>query len=295
MQDLDGMAREQWGVLTTEQLRAVYTPRQIHVFVERGQLINLHVGVYRIAGAPDVWQQRVKAALLAVPRSVASFESAARVYALRIPFTGETHVTIAKGRSNGRSSLLVHRADLPSHHVGFVNGFWCTTIERTCVDLAADLRARDLAFAIDEAVIAGKTTFRAIDDVLREVGTKGRKGAAMFRKLLDERLPLADSVDSKITLKVLKAVAQAKLPKPETEHHVSTKLGPYYIDAAWPESKIGAEADGYSVHGASRVRHTKDRRRRNELETLGWKILNFTHDMSIDEIATVLHSNLGRK
>lgn len=57
---------------------------------------------------------------------------------------------------------------------------------------------------------------------------------------------------------------------------------------------IGAESDGYNVHTASRKRHTDDRRRRNELETLGWRILNFTYDMSVEEIAAVLEVNLRR-
>jgi hypothetical protein len=292
MYDLDALARSQWGLLTTEQLRVAYTARQISVLVRQGTLVNMHIGVYRLAGAPNTWQQQVHGALLAVPHGVASHESAASIHGLRIPPTEHVHVTVRKGRSSARNSLQVHRLDLLDHHIHVVDRFRCTTVERTFVDIAGRLSPRELAFALDEAVIARKTTYRAVADVLCEAGSKGRKGAALLRSLLDERLPLADSVDSTITIMVLKAVKRARLPKPETEYCVSTKLGPYYIDVAWPRFKVGAEADGYTVHSASRVRHSNDRRRRNELETLGWKILNFTYDMSVDEVTSVLRANL---
>jgi very-short-patch-repair endonuclease len=124
--------------------------------------------------------------------------------------------------------------------------------------------------------------------VVREVA----RGIRNLDALLRERLPLAEGFEKGIELKVLRAARRANVPQPETQFKVLTKYGPYFIDAAWPDRKVGAEADGYSVHSTSRHRHNADRRRRNELETLGWRILNFTYDMSVAEVAAVLKANL---
>jgi very-short-patch-repair endonuclease len=190
------------------------------------------------------------------------------------------------------NGVNLHRSSLPKTQLTVVSGIRCTNVERTIIDCAGELPESQLSRAINEAVIAGKTTYVSISTLLDAIGHGGRKGVTALSQILQQHLPITGELQSFIQLKVVRAARRGRLPIPVTEYRVDAKNGPYFIDVAWPEFKIGAEADGFSVHGTSRVRHTKDRRRRNELETLGWKIVNFTHEMSVEEISDVLVANI---
>lgn len=293
MEELDHLARRQWGLLTHEQVLNHVTRHELAWMLKTRRLLNMHRGIYRMAGAPITWQQEAAAALMALPFGVASHFTAARLHGLPFGDSELPHVTLPKTSSHVRSDIEIHRSDIPDSQIVVTQRITCTTVERTIVDLAGELRRPQLAFLIDEAVIGNKTTFAKVADALSAYETRGRKGVRSLNALLKERLPLAEGFDQGIELKVLKAAKKAKLPQPRTQHKVLTKYGPYFVDAAWPGQMVGAESDGFSVHSASRKRHNEDRRRRNELETLGWKILSFTFDMKVDEVAAVLKANVS--
>jgi very-short-patch-repair endonuclease len=48
-----------------------------------------------------------------------------------------------------------------------------------------------------------------------------------------------------------------------------------FLDFAWPDLRLGVEADGYRHH-ASRVDWARDHTRNNALTSLGWRILPVT-------------------
>jgi hypothetical protein len=163
------------------------------------------------------------------------------------------------------NGVNLHRSSLPKTQLTVVSGIRCTNVERTIIDCAGELPESQLSRAINEAVIAGKTTYVSISTLLDAIGHGGRKGVTALSQILQQHLPITGELQSFIQLKVVRAARRGRLPIPVTE---------------------------YRVHGTSRVRHTKDRRRRNELETLGWKIVNFTHEMSVEEISDVLVANI---
>jgi hypothetical protein len=292
VEQLDQIACRQWGLLTRSQVLLHLKRHQLEWMLNRKQLLLMTKGVYRMAGAPTTWQQAVAAQLLVMPDAVASHITAAAIHGLRMNRDNVVHLTVPKRRSHARDGVRVHQSDVAEQHRTMVRGIRCTTVERTIIDVASVLTRGQLAFMLNEAVVGGKTTYQRVHQALMDAGSNGRKGAKQLRSVLTEHLPLPEGIDSGIVLQVLKAVEKTTLPRPVIEHRVLTRLGPYFIDVAWPEHKVGAEADGYNVHATSRKRHSGDRRRRNELETLNWKILNFTFDMTTAEIAVVLRANL---
>ena len=47
------------------------------------------------------------------------------------------------------------------------------------------------------------------------------------------------------------------------------------MDFCWPSQRLVVEADGFAYH-SSRDDYRRDRRRMNELERLGWRVLRFS-------------------
>jgi very-short-patch-repair endonuclease len=78
---------------------------------------------------------------------------------------------------------------------------------------------------------------------------------------------------STLEIRLRTIIRKAGLPQPDAQHPILG--GRYFIDFAYPEVRLGIEAEGYSAHGG-RVRWQDDLERRNVLTALGWRILHFT-------------------
>jgi hypothetical protein len=145
------------------------------------QLINVYRGVYRLTGAPVTWKQQLVAALLVLPNGVASHTSAARLHGLRVEIDDTVHITMPKSSSHVRSAIALHRSALRDDEITVMQRLTCTTVERTLVDLASILSRAQLRFVLDEAVIAAKTSFVAVEAARRSCGSGGRKGHSQSR------------------------------------------------------------------------------------------------------------------
>ncbi len=291
---IDRIGRKQFGLITRAQALAIMSERSLEWLLQRERLCAVHVGVYRVAGAPTTPEQCILAAVLASPgRAFASHASAAYLHGL-LPPPAFCDVTVDRESSNKRQKTVVHRSPLKRSHVTTLNGIPVTTVERTVVDCAGFLSLGLLARVIDDAVVAGKTSFQQIANVLADAGTRGRKGAKNLRVLLVERLELPSGSESSIELKVLRAARLAGVPRPVCQYPLRIHGRRRRLDAAWPDYKVGVESDGFSVHGRSRKRFEDDRDRNNALALAGWTILHFTARSSTADIASALKSAIRR-
>src|SRR5690242_16501161 len=92
------IASKQFGLVTRDQaLAAGLSEDAIGRRVRSGRWVRLHPNVYRLAGAPDTWEQRILAAVLAAgPTAIASHLSAAVLW--QVP-----GMDARLGRGHGRS------------------------------------------------------------------------------------------------------------------------------------------------------------------------------------------------
>ena len=60
----------------------------------------------------------------------------------------------------------------------------------------------------------------------------------------------------------------------------------YLLDIAFPEAKVAIEFDGRAFHGDARF--SSDRRRHNQLEAAGWRVLHLTWDRLMNEPDAVI-------
>jgi len=199
-----------------------------------------------------------------------SHETAARALGLELLHDGEERITVARNRS--RLTLpgwQVVRSDLPPDARDARDGLACTSIARTLLDLARVL-------PLDQAVVAADSALRLgvvrLED-LSAMGTKTGRGAARIRRVLKHADPKCGSVLESL-LRVL--LAQAGIPTPVTQYRVLDHGGEVArVDFCWPAARLVVEADGYAFH-SSRDDYRRDRRRMNELERLGWRVLRFS-------------------
>src|SRR5438309_351106 len=133
------IAARQHGVFTYGDVVAASGTRQmVWRRVTAGRWLSLGRGVYRMAGTPATWRQRLLAAVLAAGQgAVASGRSAAALWGL--PGFREGPLEISRPEGLGHRPVLGAQrrpCHLPDHHVTVVDGIAVTTIERTLFDLA---------------------------------------------------------------------------------------------------------------------------------------------------------------
>ena len=156
---------------------------------------------------------------------------------------------------------------------------------RTMVDLAAVLPSNKVEDALD-AGLRWPSLFSvaAVRATLNELAGRGRRGAGVLRKVLEER-EFGNAVsDSDLEKAMSKLLRQAGLPKSVFHYAVFTPAGVFLaeVDFAYPEIKLAIEVDGFGVHGTPRAM-AKDFVRQNGLVPYGWRVLRFTWRQVINQ------------
>src|SRR6476619_5533010 len=128
------LARGQHGVVSATQAAALGLDRRRMRRAEvAGMLVTVHPQVYRFAAVPVTDHSAAMAAVLQVPRSVASAQSALRLHGVTSAPAGVAVSTddLAGRRCDGVS---IHRvSDLLPAHLDTKDGVPTTTVERAVV------------------------------------------------------------------------------------------------------------------------------------------------------------------
>jgi very-short-patch-repair endonuclease len=256
-------AARQYGVVTGAQMRAAgWGQRVIELRAATGRLTRLHRGVY-LVGPTEVAYTAEMAALLTcgVARSGLSQDSAGAVWGFR-PRPAIVHVaTTANVRS--RDGFTVHRVktlEVTTHH-----GLQVTTPTRTLVDLATVLPPRELERAVNEALVQRLTTHAELAAAL-----PSRSSSALVTE------PALTRSEAEQRLREL--IGRAGLPRPRT----NAKLGPWEVDALWPERRLVVEMDSYAFH-STRAAFERDRRKDAALVTRGYRVIRLTWRRLVNE------------
>jgi predicted transcriptional regulator of viral defense system len=253
---LAAIAARQHGVVTRAQvLAAGISARALEKRLDKGSLIKVYPGAYRVGHvAPSDEADYMAAVLACGDGAVLSGRAAAHLLGLirALPAPEPEVTTCTERRVEGvttRRSRGLDRCDVTNWR-----GIPVTTPARTLVDLAAVVYAGELARAMHEAGIRHSTTPLEVEDVLDRLRTA--PGAAALRRVIrgDERVLL-----SKLERKFLGLLRGAHLPLPETNRLAGGRL----VDCRWPDRKVTVELDGYHYH---RSRHAWERDRQRERE-----------------------------
>jgi very-short-patch-repair endonuclease len=277
--ELARIASRAHGVVTREQLLgAEITAEEIRQRLQRGALIAVYRGVYRVGHrAPSVEARYMAAVKACGEGAVLSGRAAGHLLGLLKGTPPDPEVTTpterrVKGLTTRRSRRL-DRRDRTLWH-----GIPVTSVPRTLVDLASLLSSDALALAVHEAGIRHHTTPDQIEAVLARLRTA--PGAGRLRRVIhgDVHVTL-----SKLERRFLALLREAGLPLPQTNR----PAGGRRVDCRWRDLRLTVELDGYRYH---RSRHAweQDRRREREARERGDEFRRYTYADVFEEPAAML-------
>jgi hypothetical protein len=220
---------------------------------------------------------------------LASHRSAAALHRLEGFDRAPVEVVVERWRRTGhREAIVVHETkDLRADDVSTVDGIACCSLVRTLVDLPAVVRPMRAGIDLDSACRRRPDLIKAVEARHLEVARRGRTGTVALREILRERGVGPILVDSGFERRMLALIDAGGLPTPISQHPVRNGSFVCYLDVAWPDLKVAVECDSLAHHADERA-FRWDRRRRRQLELLGWTVLEFTYRELIEEPAMVL-------
>jgi very-short-patch-repair endonuclease len=262
------LASRSHGVVTrAELLRAGVTVHEVRVRLERGTLLPLHRGVYRVGHHAPSREARYIAAVKACGEgAVLCGLAAAHLWRLIKGAPPQPEVlTPANRRVRG---LILRRARRTAIDRVMRFGIPITTVPRTLVDLASSLPEDELARACHEAGGLYRTTPKQVDAVLREL--PNAPGRRKLERVLHGDVPVTLS---RLESRFLELLREVRLPLP-----ITNKIaGGHRVDCRWPEKQLTVELDSYRHHNSrhawemDRLREREARSRGDEFRRYPWR------------------------
>lgn len=266
------LAVRQHGAFTRSQAFELgWSESTFHRLVEGGRWVQLHSGVYGLAGDPPTPERAAHAGVLAAgDDAVLSHRSAAAVWLGR-PWPRTVQVTTAHPQSPTLEGVRIWRCRTMEPGSATVRkGFPVTALARTLVTCAIVARPKELQLLVDEAVRLGLAQPAELVRDVMGLRRRGRRGPVAVLELLGGIPEDVAACDSLLEAILMRLAGEEGLPPP-VHHH---RVGRYELDFAWPDVKVAAETDGALVHGRFSQRE-KDILRDRELSALGWLVLRF--------------------
>lgn len=239
-------------------------------------------GIFRIAGSPPTWEQQVKAALLwAGPDSYLSHRSAAALWGFKGFNRGVVEISVG-GKGSKASGVVVHRVEGPQPGIVFHRGFRVSNPARTIMDLCGVAERPVVEDALDDCLRRRMLDLGRLGWLLDLRGSKGRSGIGLFRELVQERKK--GITHSELERWMCRLLRRARMRLPDRQLKIFDDNGDFVaqVDLAYRDARLIIELDGYGPHSQKPV-FEKDRRRRNTLTNLGWRILHFTWERLRDD------------
>jgi predicted transcriptional regulator of viral defense system len=261
-----GVAETQEGVVTRRQLReAGLSDSKIGRWVGEGHLCRRHRDVYTLGhGAISQRGELLVALFYAGDGSALSHTTAGWWWRLIDTEPRRIHVSAPHNRRS-TPAICVHSPR--AFEVVTHRGLPVTTVARTLVDIAANLRFRELRRVVAEADFRGLASLREIAAECR----RGRPGSAALRRALRTYEPELAHTRSELEERWVALCERYGIPMPE----MNAEFCGLTVDALWRDQGVVVELDGFAAH-ASPARMEADRRRDLTLREAGFVVHRYT-------------------
>jgi Transcriptional regulator, AbiEi antitoxin/Protein of unknown function (DUF559) len=272
------LAREQWGVLSTEELLACgFSRRAIVVRVQKGLLHRLHQGVYAFGHAGVPREGRFLAAVKSCgPGAVLSHFSAAALWGY-VDWDGRRfEVTICDTTPRMHPGIRVHRTRyLEPRDVRHHKGIPVTSPARTALDLCSQLPFRGARRAVRQGLSLQRLS---VGDLVAILGRQERRpGASTLRRIL-----ATGAVPTRTVLEdvVLELIVAAGLQRPDVNVPIYLDGRRVVPDFRWPSARLIVEADSATWHD-NKLAREDDAERQALLEVHGERVIRVTWNQAI--------------
>lgn len=276
-------ARHQLGLITYAQLDDVGVSRAARrALIASGRYEQRGRRVLADAAAPATPEQRILAAALDVPGSVATGPTGAWLCGARGFRPWPVHLLVKRGGHHRPAEGVLHETFwLPEHHRQTVLGVPCVSDSRLPFELAADVHPLRLRRVVDFLVSSRGLEVDALARVVAELCRSGRPGSAEMRVVVDERLPGYVPPASELEAVFRDVCAAAGIPQPVRQLNAGGDAWIGRVDVAFPEAKLLIELDSRRWHDTSTA-FEDDRQRTNDLVLAGWRVVRITWRMLHD-------------
>jgi very-short-patch-repair endonuclease len=265
------------GVVTTSILRTCgFSEPAIQSALRRGLLKRWGRGVYLVGPLTDE-RTEARAALAAVD-GVLGFGAAGQIADFAPIAVPPLDVIVPLARRPRPPGVRVHRIELRRQDVTKRDGLRVTTPAVTIVHLARTMPAVPFERAVQEAFAKRLTDTKRLEQALDR--HRGGRGTARLRRMLELGV---DDLRSKAERSLRQWLRAASLPSPQ----FNAQIGPWKVDAYWPEHRVAVEINGYGAH-SSPWAHDRDHRKEQYLIAQGLTTRRFTALQAIDEPALVV-------
>jgi predicted transcriptional regulator of viral defense system len=270
------IAARQHGLVTLEQLHGLGLSKdRVGQRARAGRLHRVHEGVYAVGHALLTSKGRWMAAVLACGSgAVLSHQSAAVLWEMSDDESKLIDVTAPNRRGRHPSGIAAHRnGSLKLRDCATVHGIPCTTVEKTLLDLAAVAPSWRLRRALAEAEVLRIVDLPALRALLRR--SRGRRGVARLRLLLDEIHPQTKRTRSELERLFLRVCERGGLPRPEVNVPLDVGGRDLKPDFLWRDAGLIVETDGRRYHDTGSA-FQLDREREQSLQLAGWRVSRCT-------------------
>jgi very-short-patch-repair endonuclease len=292
---LAGIARRQHGLVTRAQALRELSATTLDRRIRARRLEPVRRGVYRVAGAPETWEQHLLAACLAAgPEACASFRSAAALHGFDGFAREGLEITHFGQRPSIIEGIRIHEsAVFDVRHTTVITGIPATSVARTLCDLTAVARPWIVERAVDEALRRKLLRLRDLVSVAELLAGPGRRRCTVMHEILDRRRPGYDPGESEPERRIAELLVRSGLPEPTRQHRVAIGTKRYRVDLCYPEHRIAIEFDSWQYHSGRRA-FDDDRARSNQLVIVGFSVLHFTSKSSDDTIVDTVTAAIRR-
>jgi hypothetical protein len=269
------LAERQHGIVARWQLLDIgLSGRLIRGRVEVGSLIPVFQGVFALGHRRLTKRGRWLAAVLASgPGAVLSHGSAMELWGLRGSRGDIEALRHSGGVHRRRSGIRLHQTrSLPDDHVTVEQGIPVTTPERTLLDMAGRLDAKQLERALVEGDKNGCLRWPRLQAMVR--GWRGKKGIGRLRLVAMEVDPRAADTFAPSEIDFLALCREFGLPLPQ----VNVLVEGFLVDFYWPAHRLVIESDSYKHH-TDRPAFEDDHERTVKLTLAGYEVHRATWRM----------------
>jgi very-short-patch-repair endonuclease len=227
--------------------------------------------VFLVRGAPDTYEARLWAAVLATG-GVLGFATAAHLWGMTDQMPADVHVIIPRDlHLPPHPGIRTHRHLARPNTRARRNGLPVTSRVETVLDHVGRLPVGEAGTIADRAIQRGWLRPADIDRRLRQ--QPGRTGNARLRELAELTSDGAAAVSERVLHRLLR---QGGITGWRANHDVwCDGYLVAVVDVAFPHRRLAVEVDGWAFHHTP-DRFQRDRVRQNALTGLGWTVLRFT-------------------
>lgn len=276
------LAERQHGVITRQQILDSGLSRgSLQGMLAKRALIFLDRGVYRVAGAPQTWEQTIISAWLAASNQIrdvaVGYRTAAAIHGLPgYARDGRAILVTARGdRETSRQARVITCTDLRSEDIATLpSGLRITSPLRTVFDLGLKLpNPARLDRLLDRSLLDKIVAVPLLWDLVTHTEGSGKRGIVRMRAALEARSGAYVPLESELEHLAIEALTRFGVVGAVRQHPLpGAPFG--RVDLAFSYARLIIELDGgqHNLPSSRQADYERDVTAARE----GWLVLRFT-------------------